>query len=914
MASNRSTHLKKTLKLLTLWASALLLTIGLNWSSLPAAPLIPVQAAEPAFTAAQTQTSDPHQLVQQGRQYYYDGQWQDALTVWQDAEAAFAAQGDTLNQAMALNNQAMAYQQLEQFPAAQQAINASRELLDFETLTSERARILAQALNTQASLQLAQGKAQTALNTWEQATDLYRQLGEDSNIIRSQINQAQALRAQGFYSRAQDILEQVEAQLEPQPNSLIKAVGLYHLGNTFRLIGRLNDSKEALEESLTIAKELGSGPDINAALFSLGNLARSRQTPTGRKDALEFYQQAVETDPSPTEWMQAQVNRLGLLIDDDRIRGARELWPQIQDYIELHASQLSHSRTGLYVQMSFAQNVIKLKQRPSEDFNVSEQNALAQLLNRVEQQAKDLKDKRAESYALGYQGHLYEQTQQWSDAEKSTRRALSLARQLTNPADVAYRWWWQLGRIFEAQGETEDAIAAYTEAVDSLIDIRQDLAVISADIQFSFRESVEPVYRKLVALLLQSTQTKSDADSSKDPLEQAREVIESLQVAELDDFFKQACLEVTPVVVEKIDPKTALVYSILLEKQIEGENQVEVKKQIEIVLRLPDQTLHHYSTTLDEDEFEATLDELRKVLVEDPIDRGRFNTDRVLTPAKTLYDWLLRPAESDLAESDIETIAFVLDGPLRNIPMAVLHDGQQYLIEKYSLALSPGLQLINPQPLPRGKLKALAAGLSESVSGDFPELPEVPKELEAVRKQIPGSTVLLNQDFTKTEVQSALERSYYPVVHLATHGQFGSTAEKTFIVSWPSEEEEDDDYQINVNEIQNLLQSQDLTGQEAIELLVLSACQTAKGDDRAALGLAGVAFRAGARSTIATLWPVSDEATTSFMQQFYQELTNPTITKGEALRRAQNFLLRFEDKKFAHPFYWAPYTLIGNWL
>lgn len=888
MANNRPTLLQKSLKLMGFGASALLMVIGLSWLRLPVSnPLIQVQAADSTFPSAQTQTSDPYQLVQQGRQYYRDGQWQAALTVWQQAEDAYKAQGDVLNQAMVLSNIALAYQELDQLSEAQASVDASLELLDAVAPTAVRSRILAQTLNTQAGLQLAQGQARQALNTWQQATALYRQLGEDSGVIQSLINQAQALRALGFYRRAQDTLEEVDAQLATQPNSLIKAVGLYNLGNTLRLIGQLEDSQVALGKSLAIAEVLESPPDINAALFSLGNTARTGgQYPA----ALAFYEEAATTATNTTERFQAQVNQLAMSIELGERSNPRKLWPKIYDQVD----QLPPSHTGLYVQMSFAQSLIKFRQQTTQ--GVADLPTIAQLLARVRQQAQDLGDRRAESYALGYLGSLYEQTEQWSDAQALTEKALGVTQKLTTPDDVAYRWQWQLGRILKMQGETKDAIAAYTEAVNSLQAIRQDLAVINTDIQFSFREGVEPVYREFVTLLLQNAETEADSEG----LEKAREVIESLQLAELDDFLKQACLEVTTVVADEIDPKTALVYSILLENRIE------------VVLRLPDKTLHHYTTTLDENELETTLDQLKKVLVEDPVERGRFRTDVLLPLSQKVYDWLLRPAEPYLTQSEgeIETIAFVLDGPLRNIPMAALHDGEQYLIEKYSVALSPGLQLINPQPLQRGELKALAAGISERVSRDFPELPRVSDELEAVRDQVPGSTILLNQEFTKTDVQSALQSSYYPIVHLATHGQFSSRAEDTFIVTWPSEEE--GDYQVKVNELQDLLQSQDLTGQEAIELLVLSACQTAEGDDRAALGIAGIAFRAGARSTIATLWPVSDEATASFMERFYQELTDTTVTKGEALRRSQDFLRQSEE--FAHPFFWAPYTLIGNWL
>ncbi|NEQ48385.1 MAG: CHAT domain-containing protein [Leptolyngbya sp. SIOISBB] len=888
MASNRSTLLQKYFKLLGLGASALLLVIGLSWLRLPAnASFIQVQAAEPTFSTTQTPASETNQWVQQGRQYYRDGQWQAALTVWQQAEDAYRVQGDGLNQAMVLSNIALAYQELDQLSEAQASVTASLDLLDAVAPTAGRSRILAQALNTQAGLQLAQGQAQQALNTWEQATTLYRQLEEDTGVVQSLINQAQALRALGFYRRAQVTLEDVDAQLATQPNSLMKAVGLYNLGNTLRLIGQLEDAQAALEKSLAIAEALESSPDISAAQFSLGNTARIGGH---HREAFAFYERAAETATNDTDRFQAQVNQLAMSLELGELNNPRQLWSQIYDQVE----QLPPSHTGLYAKMSFAQSLIKLRQQTTQ--GVADLPMIAQLLAQVRQQARDLGDVRAESYALGYLGNLYEQTEQWSDAQTLTEQALGLTQKLTTPADVAYRWQWQLGRILNVQGKTPGAIAAYLEAVNSLQAIRQDLAVINTDIQFSFREGVEPVYRELVSLLLQN----ADADADSEGLEKAREVIESLQVAELDDFFKQACLEVTPVVADAIDPKTALVYSILLENRVE------------VILRLPDQSLHHYTTNLDENELETTLDQLKKVLVEDPVERGRFRTDVLLPLSQKIYDWLLRSAEPYLAQSEgeIETIAFILDGPLRNVPMAILHDGEQYLVEKYSVALSPGLQLINPQPLQRGELKALAAGLSDRVSRDFPELPGVSEELEAVRDQVPDSTILLNQAFTKTDVQSALQSSYYPIVHLATHGQFSSRAEDTFIVTWPSEEASD--YQINVNELQDLLQSPDLTGQEAIELLVLSACQTATGDDRAALGIAGVAFRAGARSMIATLWPVSDEATVAFMERFYQELTDTTVTKGEALRRSQEFLRQSEA--FAHPFFWAPYTLIGNWL
>jgi CHAT domain-containing protein len=216
--------------------------------------------------------------------------------------------------------------------------------------------------------------------------------------------------------------------------------------------------------------------------------------------------------------------------------------------------------------------------------------------------------------------------------------------------------------------------------------------------------------------------------------------------------------------------------------------------------------------------------------------------------------------------------------------------------------LTPGLQLLPPEALERGQLKALTAGLTEA-RGGFSALTNVALELNQIKSEVP-STVLLNQEFTSTTLQKQINSVPFPVVHLATHGQFSSEANKTFILAW--------DKQINVNQLDNLLRGSAQSRPNAIELLVLSACQTATGDKRAALGLAGVALRAGARSTLASLWSLDDESSAVLMSQFYRELANTTVTKAEALRLAQVALL--QNPRYQHPRYWAPFVLVGNWL
>jgi CHAT domain-containing protein len=167
-----------------------------------------------------------------------------------------------------------------------------------------------------------------------------------------------------------------------------------------------------------------------------------------------------------------------------------------------------------------------------------------------------------------------------------------------------------------------------------------------------------------------------------------------------------------------------------------------------------------------------------------------------------------------------------------------------------------------------------------------------------------SSTVIRDREFTESNLKNKIQETPFPIVHLATHGQFSSNLEDTFILTW--------DRSIKVNEFNNLLRRDEQSRSDAIELLVLSACQTAAGDKRATLGLAGISVRAGVRSTLASLWNLDDESSALLISQFYQELVGKKVTKAEALGKAQLNLL--QNPRYQHPRYWAPYVLLGNWL
>lgn len=839
-------------------------------------------------------------LAQQGKNFHAAEQFYEAVKAWQLAAKAFQFRGNTLNHAQALNHLSLAYQQLGEYSKANEAIADSLKLLQHQGESKEHLKIKAQAWNIQGQMQLAQGQAQLALSTWQQATTTYTQIGDRVGVIGSLINQAQAMQALGLYRRALMTLNSVNQTLQKQPDSPLKVSGLHGLGNALRVVGDLEQSRRMLQQSLALAQKLKSPEDIAAALFSLGNTARTQQDTIA---ALAFYQQAATASSSEMTQLQAQLNQLSLLLETRQLSAVQALSFQIQPKI----ASLPPSRATVYAQINFAQSLVKqgnkttlqqaaassaLNQRKTTAHSrVRNKTAppylrtSAQLLATAVQQAKKLGDLRAEAYALGSLAGLYEQNQQWSDAKDLTQQAL-LKAQAINAPDISYRFSWQLGRLLKAQGDIKGAIAAYTESVNSLQSLRNDLVAINPDVQFSFREEVEPVYRQLVDLLLQS---KGDSQPSQENLFAARAVIESLQLAELDNFFRAACLEGKPVqidsVIDKDDPTAAVIYPIIL------------KDRLEVILKLPGQPLRHYKTTVAQAKVERILQALR-------INLGKpYTFIEVQSLSLQVYDWLLRPAEADIAKSKIKTLVFVLDGSMRNIPMAALYDGQKYLVENYAVAMTPGLQLLPPLPLERKRLTTLTAGLSVARSG-FSALTNVALELQQIKSQVPSTTVLLNQQFTSIALQEKIKARPFPVVHLATHGQFSSQLDQTFILAW--------DKRIKVSELAYMLQSRELRQDSAIELLVLSACETASGDKRAALGLAGVAMQAGARSTVASLWALDDESSARLMSKFYRELADTPVNKAEALRLAQTALL--QDSQYDHPYYWAPYVLIGNWL
>jgi CHAT domain-containing protein len=307
----------------------------------------------------------------------------------------------------------------------------------------------------------------------------------------------------------------------------------------------------------------------------------------------------------------------------------------------------------------------------------------------------------------------------------------------------------------------------------------------------------------------------------------------------------------------------------------------------------------YHETQIPHAEVVALLQTLREDL------QAADRTPEAIAALQTVHTWLIAPFQTVLAQQpQITSLVFVLDGELRNIPMAALHDGQQYLIQSYAVAVAPRLALFEPS-VRSPNLQVFLGGIGEPQTFNnqqFAPITYLKPELEQIQKIANAPAPLLDANFTKSNLERQLQRQPFSIIHLKTHGVFSSEPESTFIVAYQE--------LITGVDLGRLLQTQQ-TGSATIELLVLSACSTAQGDSRAVLGMAGIAVQAGARSVVSTLWEAQDLPNTSLMVDFYQLLSDPSLSRAEALRQAQLSLI---ERGFATPHIWATYVLVGNWL
>ncbi len=717
-----------------------------------------------------------------------------------------------------------------------------------------------------------------ALSHWKQAADAYQRIGNSPAHVEALILSAQASMALGQSKPALQSLELALALAHQGGNPLAEATVLGHLGRTYLTLRQLAEASEYLHQAMALARQLDAPPLLAALLNDLGILFVLKQQD---REALDAFDESVSF---------AHKANLPLLSTTARTNAARAL---------LRLNQPVNSRMALDAALDHVKDVAPSRnkslgligmalvyQRLASQLPQMHDSLLLRAAGMLQEAAsvtQKLGDRRTLSYALGYLGHVYETESRLDEALRLTRQALFTAQSADAPESL-YRWQWQLGRQLAAIGELDHAIASYRQAASTLQPIRVEVAQTSSEDPIAGQDSIKSMFFELADLLLQRASLTDGRNAAEGYLLAARDAIEAYKTAELRDYFKDDCVDAARSRVttfDQLSPNTAVVYPIMF------------TSRLELLLSLPSGP-KRISVPVTADRLTEEIRAFRRMV-------EKRTTREYLPHAQQLYDWLVRPLEPDLINSVITTLVFVPDGSLRTIPLAALHDGSSFLINKFALAMTPGITLTDPQPLNRDKLRFLAAGLTKSVQG-FPALPYVEEEVASI-EQLYRSDQLMNNAFQVPRLERELRDGRYGVLHIATHGKFSTDVNDSFLLTF--------DGKLTMQRLDQLVGLFRFR-QEPLELLTLSACQTGVGDDRAALGLAGIALKAGARSALATLWFINDEASATLISEFYRQLRNPSLSKAVALQRAQMKLLN--DRVYDHPAYWSPFLLLNNWL
>lgn len=437
------------------------------------------------------------------------------------------------------------------------------------------------------------------------------------------------------------------------------------------------------------------------------------------------------------------------------------------------------------------------------------------------------------------------------------------------------------------------------------------VCVVSLSVPISGQTQISP--RPLSSLRLNPEQLEAAID--RGDLADAVLQLEQGWKVQLDEYY----LRVANTQILSTDQ---IAQSLIQSNELSGERSalvyaISLNQQLEVILLLPNgQLIHHREPAATLETIAETTNELWAGFAD-----RRSSPQEYLPAAQQLYQWIIAPLESELQNQQIDNLIFCLGRGLRSVPMAALHDGNQFLIEKYSASLIPAFNLLDRRPTRLSELRVLAMGASE-FERETP-LPAVPFELAAIAR-LWQAEVLLNEQFTVAKLRE--QRSAYPfgIVHLATHAAFNSRSVlNSYIQFW--------DRPLLLTQLRELQLLQPV-----VQLLVLSACRTALGDTSAELGFAGLAVQSGAKAALASLWSVSDASSAILMIDFYQNL-KIVPAKAAALQQTQIAMLQgrlnlensliqqtirdipvppnFENlgnENLSHPFYWAGFTIIGN--
>ena len=763
-----------------------------------------------------------------------------------------------------------------------------------------------------------QGNYEGAADQWWRAARLYEASNDTELQVKAILRYSEALQYSGRYTDIIFALTVLINQSQQVKDPTLLAITHERLGNAYLALDEINQAQQHYTEGLRLASQIHNVALQAALTNDLGNVssiqaaqdyrqsrvwanldleeeaAETRALGQKKNDrAIEHYSNAVsnaqKAGNKPLEvtallnMSKASILRGHFEKARDQVTEASKLVQQIPD-----SSQKAHSLIDIGITYQDLRHYLSPSR--TDLFTLAERS-----MKQAATIGMNIGDPRAKAYAWGQLGNLYEEDGHIEEALGLTESAV-FAAQLVKVPELLYRWEWQLGRLFRAQGNIQQAETAYQRAVDSLTSIPRNLPAGYRQRDVGFREGPGRLYFEFSDLYFQKAAAGEKPKNLNAQLTQARSIMDEFKVAEIQDYYQDDCVDAYGENIKTVDqviqdsPDTVTVYPITFPDRLE-------------ILVGSSGDLHRYQTKITEKEMKKLVDEFRWSLEKE-------ESFQFLGPAKKLYNVLIKPLVSDLDPQKTKTLVFIPDGSLRTIPMAALYDEetQSFLIQKYAVATTSGFKLPDPKPIDRKRLKILSVGLT-SGGAEFAPLPGVQVEQEELQR-IYGKkkiTRLFDEDFKVADVEKEMKKEAFTIVHVATHGIFEHNVTESFLLASENKKLTMD----HLDQMMGLFKFRETP----LDLLTLSACETASGDDRAALGLAGVALKAGARSALATLWSINDEASSTLVSSFYEELNNnPTISKAQALRQAQIRMITKSKPHYRHPFYWAAFLLIDNWL
>lgn len=703
--------------------------------------------------------------------------------------------------------------------------------------------------------------------------------------FESALRLVRVYRESGRHRLALEVYKGIQEELENAESRTLKALFYSEIGDLHLSVGNGEEALRLLEKGVKEARLSRSRALLGTLLNNMGN-AHAVEGDYDRaaglfSEALELAGTATPASrelPFLTPTIRINLARLRYRSNDQdgAIQQIREASKEI--------GKLPDSAETAKLLLSVAVMALEIEHPAREHLSFLRRTAW-HALTRAEGIGQAGANPRIISSALGYLGRLYEMEARYPEALTLTRRALFHAQEGGFP-DILYLRQWQLGRIFRKLERPDASLSAYRSAVSTLTPVRRALVRGQRRRDEFFSSRIRPVYVGLSSLLLSDSARAVDEKEQQSRLIEARDTMEMLKTYELEDFFCDECVTAGRsgmVTLDRAYPGTAILYPLLLEDSLV------------LLLALPS-GMKKVDVPLEEGAELLSLSVRRfRERLQDP------SSNRYLYYSKRLYRLLIAPIEEELQRQQVKTLLISPDSVFRMIPFAALHDGENYVVEKWSVGTIPGMTLMKPAPFSLENSPVLLAGLART-TGDKNVLPFVSEELKGIG-EITGGRVIRDREFTLENLTDAFKQTDFAVVHMATHGFFGGRPGETYLQTY--------DGRLTMDRLDRLL-SFGRFRKHPVELLTLSACQTALGDERAALGLGGIALKAGVKSAVATLWFISDRAATTVMTEFYGQLSHANTSKAAALQNAQRKLI--ESKEYRHPAFWAPFLLIGNWM